>query len=133
MLEKAAEKKIYNRLEVFDILQDWPFPKKFDLIYSSDVFVYFGNLDTIIRSASSNLVCGGIIAFSVERLEDNDMGYRLFPNGRYAHSRTYIQDCLMRHGLQLIKETKSDIRKQSGNPVKGLLIVAKKEVCRVAS
>ncbi|MDX2433595.1 MAG: tetratricopeptide repeat protein [Desulfobacterales bacterium] len=133
MLEKAAEKKIYNWLEVFDILQDWPFPQKFDLIYSSDVFVYFGNLDTIIRSASSNLVCGGIIAFSVERLEDNDMGYRLFPNGRYAHSRTYIQDCLMRHGLQLIKETKSDIRKQSGNPVKGLLIVAKKEVCRVAS
>jgi len=133
MLEKAAEKKIYNWLEVFDILQDWPFPQKFDLIYSSDVFVYFGNLDTIIRSASSNLFCGGIIAFSVERLEDNDMGYRLFPNGRYAHSRTYIQDCLMRHGLQLIKETKSDIRKQSGNPVKGLLIVAKKEVCRVAS
>lgn len=128
MLEKAAEKKIYNRLEVFDILQDWAFPKKFDLIYSSDVFVYFGNLDTIIRSASSYLVCGGIIAFSVERLEDNSMECRLFPSGRYAHSRTYIKDCLRRHGLQLIKETKSDIRKQSGNQVKGLLIVAKKEV-----
>ncbi len=128
MLEKAAEKKIYNRLEVFDILQDWGFPQKFDLIYSSDVFVYFGNLDTIIRSASSYLVYGGIIAFSVERLEDNSMEYRLFPSGRYAHSRTYIQDCLRRHGLQLIEETKADIRKQSGNQVKGLLIVAKKEV-----
>ncbi len=133
MLEKAAEKKIYNRLEVFDILQDWGFPQKFDLIYSSDVFVYFGNLDTIIRSASSYLVYGGIIAFSVERLEDNSMEYRLFPSGRYAHSRTYIQDCLRRHGLQLIEETKADIRKQSGNQVKGLLIVAKKEVCGVAS
>ena len=134
MLEKAAEKKIYNRLEVFDILQDWGFPKKFDLIYSSDVFVYFGNLDTIIRSASSYLVYGGIIAFSVERLEDNSMEeYRLFPSGRYAHSRTYIQDCLRRHGLQLIEETKAVIRKQSGNQVKGLLIVAKKEVCGVAS
>jgi predicted TPR repeat methyltransferase len=128
MLEKAAEKKIYNRLEVFDILQDWGFPQKFDLIYSSDVFVYFGNLDTIIRSASSYLVCGGIIAFSVERLEDNSMEYRLFPSGRFAHSRTYIQDCLRRHGLQLIEETKADIRKQSENQVKGLLIVAKKEV-----
>jgi len=127
MLEKAAEKRIYNRLEVFDILQDWGFPQKFDLIYSSDVFVYFGNLDTIIRSASSYLVYGGIIAFSVERLEDNSMEYRLFPSGRYAHSRTYIQDCLRRHELQLIEETKADIRKQSGNQVKGLLIVAKKE------
>ena len=125
MLQKAAEKKIYDRLEVFDILQDWEFPHKFDLIHSSDVFVYFGNLDPIIRSASSYLVYGGIIAFSVERLEDNSMEYRLFPSGRYAHSRTYIQDCLRRHGLQLIEETKADIRKQSGNQVKGLLIVAK--------
>ncbi|RZB36626.1 MAG: hypothetical protein SRB2_01928 [Desulfobacteraceae bacterium Eth-SRB2] len=133
MLEKAAEKKIYNRLEIFDILQDWGFPQKFDLIYSSDVFVYFGNLDTIIRSASSYLVYGGIIAFSVESLEDNSMEYRLFPSGRYAHSQTYIQDCLRRHGLQLIEETEADIRKQSGNQVKGLLIVAKKEVCGVAS
>ncbi len=126
MLEKAEEKKTYNRLKVFDILQDWEFSQKFDLIYSSDVFVYFGNLDPIIRSASSYLVHGGIIAFSVERLEDNSMEYRLFPSGRYAHSRTYIQDCLRRHGLELIEETKADIRKQSGNPVKGLLIIGKK-------
>ena len=133
MLEKAAEKKIYNRLEIFDILQDWRFPQKFDLIYSSDVFVYFGNLDTIIRSASSYLVCGGIIAFSVERLENNGMEYRLFPSGRYAHSQTYIKDCLRRHGLQLTEETKAEIRKQSGNQVKGLLIVAIKEGCGVES
>jgi predicted TPR repeat methyltransferase len=126
MLEKAAEKKIYNRLEVFDILQDWEFPQKFGLIYSSDVFVYFGNLDTIIRSASSSLVSGGIIAFSLERLEERSKEYRLFPSGRYAHSRTYIEGCLKRHGLQLIEASKSDIRKQSGNQVKGLLIVAKK-------
>jgi len=127
MLEKAAEKKIYNRLEVFDILRDWTFPQKFDLIYSSDVFVYFGNLDTIIRSASSHLAFGGILAFSVERLGDNSKEYQLFPSGRYAHSRTYIQDILKRHGLQLIENTRSNIRKQSGNQVKGLLIVAKKE------
>ena len=79
MLEKAAEKKIYSQLEIFDILQNWGFPKKFDLIYSSDVFVYFGNLDPIIRSASSYLVNGGIIAFSVERLENNSTEYQLFP------------------------------------------------------
>jgi len=127
MLQKADEKKIYDRLEIFDILQDWNFPQKFDLIYSSDVFVYFGNLDTIIRYASSYLVHDGIIAFSVERLADNSMDYQLFPSGRYAHSQAYIKSCLTRHGLRLIEENKSDIRKQSGNPVKGLLIVAKKQ------
>jgi len=48
MLERAAGKRIYDKLEVCDILQDWTFPRKFDLIYSSDVFVYLGNLDRII-------------------------------------------------------------------------------------
>ncbi len=126
MIEKAAEKKIYDRLEAVDILQDWEFPQKFDLIYSSDVFVYFGNLDPVIRSASSYLNYGGIIAFSVERLDDNSMGHRLFPSGRYAHSQAYIQDVLSRHGLHILEEAKADIRKESGNQVKGLLFAAKK-------
>ena len=128
MLEKAAEKNIYDRLEVFDILQDWNFPEKFDLIYSSDVFVYFGNLDRIVESASSSLASGGKIAFSAEKLTDDGdrCGYRLFPTGRYAHSPSYIRDCLKRHGLQSIEEAEADIRKQSGVQVKGLLIVAKR-------
>ncbi len=126
MLKKAHEKKIYDRLEVLDILKDWGFPKKFDLIYSSDVFVYFGNLDTIIRSASSYLVNGGKIAFSVEKLEDNQSDYKLFPSGRYAHSQAYITKCLDRHELQLVELIKADVRNQSGKPVKGLLIVAAK-------
>lgn len=126
MLQKALEKKTYDGLIAFDILQDWTFSQPFDLIYSSDVFVYFGNLDPIIRSASSHLVPGGIIAFSVEKLEDNNTGYRLFPSGRYAHSRTYIENCLKHHGMEILSATESAIRKQSGDEVKGLLIVAKK-------
>jgi predicted TPR repeat methyltransferase len=126
MLQKASEKDIYDELIVFDILQDWAFSQAFDLIYSSDVFVYFGNLDPIIRSASSYLVHGGILAFSVEKLEDNSTGYRLFPSGRYAHAQTYIGKCLKQHGLEPVEENETVIRKQSGDEVRGLLIVAKK-------
>jgi predicted TPR repeat methyltransferase len=103
MLQKASQKNIYDDLIVFDILQDWAFSQPFDLIYSSDVFVYFGNLDPIIRSASSHLVHGGIIAFSVEKLEDNSTGYQLFPSGRYAHSHRYIRNCLKHHGLAPVR------------------------------
>jgi predicted TPR repeat methyltransferase len=126
MLQKASEKKIYDELIVFDILQDWEFSQAFDLIYSSDVFVYFGNLDPIIRSASSYLVHGGMIAFSVEKLEDSSTEYRLFPSGRYAHAQTYIEKCLKHHGLEPVEENETVIRKQSGDEVKGLLIVARK-------
>jgi predicted TPR repeat methyltransferase len=126
MLQKASEKNIYDDLFTFDILQEWAFPQPFDLIYSSDVFVYFGNLDPIIRSASSYLGPGGIIAFSVEKLEDEGTGYQLFPSGRYAHSQQYIRTCLKHHGLTTIEENDTVIRKQSGEGVKGLLIVAEK-------
>ncbi|BBO66169.1 hypothetical protein DSCA_00990 [Desulfosarcina alkanivorans] len=126
MLQKASEKNIYDDLMVFDILQDWAFSQPFDLIYSSDVFVYFGNLDPIIRSASSALVPGGIIAFSVEKLEENRTGYQLFPSGRYAHSHRYVRNCLKNHGFAPVAETDAAIRKQSGDEVPGLLIVAEK-------
>ncbi|BBO89095.1 tetratricopeptide repeat protein [Desulfosarcina ovata] len=126
MLQKASEKNIYDGLIVFDILQDWTFSQPFDLIYSSDVFVYFGNLDPVIRSVSSHLVHGGMIAFSVEELADNSTGYQLFPSGRYAHSHRYVRDCLKHHGLIPVEETDAVIRKQSGDEVKGLLLVAEK-------
>ena len=128
MLQKASEKNIYDDLIVFDILQDWSFAQPFDLIYASDVFVYFGKLDPIIRSASSYLVHGGILAFSVERLEDNGTAYQLFPSGRYAHSHPYLKNGLKHHGLAPIEETEAVIRKQSGDEVEGLLIVAEKRL-----
>ena len=126
MLQKASEKNIYDDLIVFDILQDWAFSQPFDLIYSSDVLVYLGNMDPIFRSASSYLVPGGMIAFSVEKLADNSTGYQLLPSGRYAHSNRYIRNCLKHHGLVPVEETDSVIRKQSGDEVKGVLIVAVK-------
>ena len=124
MLKKAAEKKIYDQLAVFDVLQDWVFPTKFDLIYSSDVFVYFGNLDIIIKSEASFLSDGGKMAFSAEELKDTTANYQLYPSGRYAHSEKYIEACLNRHGLKILEINRTDIRNQSGNPVKGLLVVA---------
>ncbi len=127
MLRKALEKNTYDSLILLDILQHWPFSRPFDLIYSSDVFVYFGNLNPIIQSASSCLVPGGLIAFSVEKLEeDNSAGYRLFPSGRYAHAPAYMENCLKHHDMTPVCETEAVIRKQSADEVRGLLIVAKK-------
>lgn len=126
MLEKAGEKNLYDRLAVFDILQEWAFPEKFDLIYSSDVFVYLGNLDPVLKSAASYLVSGGKLAFSVEALGDASGDYKLYPSGRYAHSKTYIEDCLNRHEFNIAAMSNTDIRNQSGQPVKGLLIVAER-------
>jgi predicted TPR repeat methyltransferase len=86
-------------------------------------------LDQIIKSAATSLAPGGNIAFSVEILEDDTKDYQLYPSGRYAHSRRYIQTCLNRHGLKPLELDSTDIRKQSGSPVKGFLVVAEKQEC----
>lgn len=127
MVRKADEKGLYDHLAVFDLLQTWTFPDQFDLIYSSDVFVYFGNLEPIFTSCALYLNKGGKIAFSVEQLKDHSKSYHLFPSGRYAHSQQYIEDCLNRHGFKLTLVNQADIRNQSGQPVQGLLILAEKE------
>lgn len=126
MLERAAEKDIYDALETFDVLQHWTFPNKFNIIYSSDVFVYFGNLNQIIKSISQFLVNDGVLAFSVEKLETDNEEYRLSPSGRYSHSIDYIKTCLTMHNLHVVENLESDIRKESGKQVKGVLIVAQK-------
>lgn len=129
MLKKAATKGIYDKLEEFDILQEWPFSNKFDLIYSSDVFVYLGKLEKIMGTISSNLLPTGILAFSVESLDDETENYQLSPSGRYAHSQTYIETCLDNHGLEPLEIASCNLRKESGNQVVGTLVVARmKEV-----
>ena len=126
MLEQAGLKNVYDQLELFDLLKDWSFPEQFDLIYSSDVFVYLGNLHKVFGSIASYLCDGGLVAFSVERLADNSLDYQLHSGGRYAHSQNYLVNCMERHGLKLLDAVPAAIRKQSGNEVEGLLVVAEK-------
>jgi predicted TPR repeat methyltransferase len=132
MLQKASEKNIYDDLIVFDILQEWTFPQPFDLIYSSDVFVYFGNLDPIIRSASSHLVHGGIIAFSVEKLEDDSTGYQLFPSGRYRPFTPVYKELPETSWTGTHRGGRRRYPKAVRGEVSGILIVAEKiwgQVC----
>ena len=91
-----------------------------------------GNLDkTNLKNNENNIVAaslasGGKIAFSVEKLKEDATDYQLYPSGRYAHSQNYIRSCLNRHGFKPLEMDSREIRKQSGHPVKGLLVVAEK-------
>lgn len=125
MLAKAEEKTLYDRLESFDILCNWPITNKFDIVYSSDVFVYFGNLTPVLSSITTHLNNNGLLAFSVEKLEGKNKQYSLYPSGRYAHSQQYLENCIEDCGLQVVDIQEADIRKQSGEEVAGLLVTAK--------
>jgi predicted TPR repeat methyltransferase len=125
MLAKAAARGIYDRLITGDITPAMrEQPDRFDLILAGDVFVYVGDLAEVFSAAACALRAGGILAFSVERLDGD--GFRLLPTGRFAHSLAYIRGLGHAHGLREIRAREAVLRKHGGIDVAGWLVLLQK-------
>jgi predicted TPR repeat methyltransferase len=125
MIEKARERRIYDRLLVADVMQPLTEPgAAYDIIISGDVFVYIGELTAIFRASSRALSPTGLFAFSIEE-HVGDEPYVLNTTGRYTHSLDYLQALGTAHRLQLISHERCTIRKNSGIPVMGVLCLFK--------
>ncbi|WP_245985933.1 tetratricopeptide repeat protein [Azospirillum thermophilum] len=126
MLDLARARKLYDRLEEAELghfLADHP--AAFDLILAADVLCYFGVLDEVLAAAAAALRPGGLLAFTVERLDDAaGMPYRIAPHGRYAHREEYVRGVLERAGLSVRQAGHDTLRQESGEPVAGLVMVA---------
>ncbi len=121
MLEKAAERGVYDRLiedeiEAFLGRQ----PDRFDLIFAADVLIYFGDLAQLMRGAAMSLRPGGLFAFSIERAQTN--GYILLPTGRFAHHPFYVEE-LANSDFIVLEKVPAAIRLEACRPVEGVLYV----------
>ncbi|RRS33614.1 MAG: hypothetical protein OI74_07495 [Gammaproteobacteria bacterium (ex Lamellibrachia satsuma)] len=129
MLEKAAERKIYEQLikaELTHFFQTTP--EHFNLIVSADTLVYFGDLQPVISAAWLTLQPRGLVVFTLERLDEStDTGFHLCPHGRYSHTEPYVRSVLLAAGFGEISVTDETLRMEMGKPVAGLLVIAKKK------
>ena len=136
MLDRARTRGVYAEL-VKDELTDYlgAHHDAFDLIVSADTLVYFGRLDIVTRAAASALHGGGILAFTVEAAADGDrgQGYRINPNGRYSHTRSYVAQTLADAGLRVDAIDSAVLRLEGGAPVEGLVVTARKAVSAIAA
>jgi len=129
MIECARSRKVYTDLRCADLIKglsgDHSQDARYDVVTAADVFVYVGKLDGIIPEIRSLLNVGGMLAFSVEAMQDAaDTGaedYRLGIWGRYAHSADYLQRLAIQHGFAVVSLRKTRIRFESGAPVAGWL------------
>ena len=118
MVEAAATKKVYDELEVGEIvtfLEQNHEP--FDLIVAADVLIYVGELDRIFATLSKGLARKGRILFSTEQMDGQ--GYLLRQSGRFAHSFSYIESVAARHGLRILRTQSANIRKEKGEWIAG--------------
>jgi len=129
MLAKASAKACYDRLEKMELTAFIAAnPSTFDVIVSADTLVYFGPLQQAFESAYHALRPGGYLAFTVEQLEplNDPRGFRINPHGRYAHSRTYIEEELIQNTFSIVSIDAAALRNEGGESVQGWVVVAKR-------
>ena len=130
MLAHAKEKNIYHaltKIELTEYLRDNP--EAFDLIVSADTLVYFGDLGSVLAAAAGALRPNGFLVFTLEHAIGGaaDTGFRLESHGRYSHARSYVEQMLAATKLQP-EIAEAELRMESGVPVAGLVIRARKSI-----
>ena len=126
MLEYSRTKGIYQELyhlDLVDYLQQADANMQ-DLIVSADVMVYIGDLDPIFEQCYRCLKPSAYFCFSVESMFYGD--YKLMSYTRYKHSLRYIKSLYKKYHFSKMYSWTIDLRKESGNMVKGYLVLLQK-------
>ena len=127
MVAQARNKTIYDRLvegEVVAFLDAEAAARSdYDLIIAADLFGYLDDLFPALAAMARVLVPGGLIVFSAET--HNGDGVILRDTLRYAHSQPYVRDALAAAGLRLVSLDSAPARSEKGEPVPGLVGVAR--------
>jgi predicted TPR repeat methyltransferase len=132
MLSRARARNVYDDLvkrELTAFLGDST--DAFDVIVSADTLVYFGPLEGVVAASANALRPGGLLIFTVE--ESNgagaDAGYAISLNGRYCHTRAYLERVLADAKLRP-EIVPAELRLEAGDPVVGLVVRAAKPSLR---
>lgn len=130
MLDKAREREVYDKLALAEITA---YMERrcgcFDLIVGADTLCYFGAMESVLSAAAKALRPGGFLTFTTEQAEgrDSDAGrFELKPTGRYGHSRDYLRRTLEAASLDAERIDDAILREESGKPVAGFLVLARK-------
>jgi len=125
MLEIAREKNIFDSLTQNDIesfLKDKK--NRYDLIVAGDVLVYCGQLDTIFSAVYQALRHQGYFIFNTEVTTEKE--YQMNQSGRFGHSKNYIESLAKQFHFDMLYFKDIASRLQNNEPVKGYLVVLRK-------
>lgn len=95
-----------------------------DLVVAADVFIYCAELAAIMAETGRVLAPGGLCTFTVETHAGE--GVVLGAALRYAHGEDVVRAALAAGGLRPLLVEPAAIRREAGEPVPGLAVVAAK-------
>ncbi len=120
MVEKAAERKCYDHLDVAEIVAYLaPRAGRFDLLLAADVLAYFGTLGAVFAAAHGALRPQGLFVATVEQHPGE--GFVGGKSGRFAHSESYLSQAAQAAGFSIVSLQPASLRQEDGKPVPGLV------------
>jgi predicted TPR repeat methyltransferase len=128
MIARCRGKGIYDRLETGEIAAfleaGRAAQRRYDLVIAADVFAYLYDLAPIMQAVADVLEPGGIVAFTVETQQDDEMGVTLGEKLRYRHGVGHVRSAIAAAGLAPIELAPATPRTEADEPVPGLVAVA---------
>lgn len=127
MLQKAHRKRLYTHLTRADLASLGTLPTgPFDLVVSSDVLVYFGDLAPVLANFAALTRPGGWLILTLELAEDG-RGWGLAPSGRHRHDPAYLATALQAAGFSTPKRRiDGSMRHELGQPVRAFAVAAQR-------
>lgn len=95
-----------------------------DLCLAADVLIYVADLGPVLAGIRRVLRPGGLAAFTVQSHDGS--GAKLGTDGRYAHADTHIAEAVAAAGLDILALRSADVRRESGLPVPGRVVVLRR-------
>ena len=130
MLEKSKARNVFDLLTRTDLANPATYPDAtFTDVVSADVFVYFGDLEPVLRNLAAVMKPGGWIIFTVEDAEAHApaRGWERYSSGRYRHMMRFVETVLPKAGFTKPKRVIRDtLRHEFGTPIPGLCVAAQK-------
>ena len=114
MLDKARLAGLYRTLTNDEITRHLAglAAHAYDLVLAADVLVYIGAL--------------GVVLNEVAAQESHGEAFRLGSELRFSHSAGYVRDTIAQAGLDLLTLSGASTRRERGEDVPGLVVVARK-------
>ena len=128
MIAQAYRHNVYaqfNQVNVLDALHATP-GSHYDVIAALDVFIYVGDLSTVIPNAHRILASGGRFVFSCEAAPDTVETFALQSTQRYVHQQAHVEQLLADAGFKNIRIEACTLRYEAGEPVQGFVASAQK-------
>ena len=128
MIEQARRHGIYTEFRQADLQEELlrTAPESFDYVTANDVFIYVGDISTVIPAAFNAIRSGGALIFSCETADESEGPLVLRASKRYAHSRSSVERLCREAGFTRCAVEALELRLEGDVPIAGFIAIAEK-------